>query len=178
MQGESGRRAKLTELDRVIREASAFGQLFSAAIAAKVGLAGADIEYLDILTLKGRMTAGELAAATGLTTGAVTGVIDRLERSGFARRQRDTSDRRRVFVVARPDGLERLRSFYAPMANAMAELAERYSESEIDAFLGYFSAARDIMRDSVARVRARSPRRGEAGASRRRARRPRRSSPA
>ncbi len=153
MQEKSTRQAKLGALNRVIREASALGQMFSATVAAKVGLGSADIEYLDILTMGGRMTAGDLAKATGLTSGAVTGIVDRLEAAGFVRRERDREDRRRVFITVRRDGLERLQPFYRPLARAMTALADDYSDAEIAAFVDYFSRSRDIMRAQLKRVK-------------------------
>ncbi len=149
MQEESPRQETLDQLSRVIREATALGQMFSAEIAAKFGLGSSDLEYLDIVSMRGRLTAGELAEATGLTSGAVTGIIDRLERAGFARRERDAEDRRRVFVTARPDGLARLWEHYRPMSEAIAELTGRYSDAEIAAFLDYFARSRDIMRTAL-----------------------------
>jgi DNA-binding MarR family transcriptional regulator len=153
MQRKIDRRAMLEALNKVIREASALGQMFSEAVAAHVGLGGADLEYLDVLTMRGRMTAGDLATATGLTSGAVTGVVDRLEAAGFVRRERDRQDRRRVFITARHDGLRRLQPFYRPLTKAMTALANGYSDAEIAAFLNYFSRSRDIMRVQLKRVK-------------------------
>ena len=98
----AGREGLLTALERGMRKSSAQGVLFSQAVAARLGITSSDLECLDIICLNTRVTAGELAAATGLTTGAVTGVIDRLEQAGFARRERDPTDRRKVFVCALP----------------------------------------------------------------------------
>jgi DNA-binding MarR family transcriptional regulator len=153
MQEESSRRATLEALNRVIREASALGQMFSEAVAAKVGLGGADLEYLDVLTMRGRMTAGDLAKATGLTSGAVTGVVDRLEAAGFVRRERDRDDRRRVFITVRHERLGKLQTFYRPLARAINALADGYSDAEIAAFLDYFTRSRDIMRSQLKRVK-------------------------
>ncbi len=154
MQQESSRQQVLTELDRVIREATGLGQMFSAAVAAKVGLGGADLEYLDIISMHGRLTAGELAEATGLTTGAVTGVVDRLEKAGFVQRERDTEDRRRIFVTAREDGLAKLWSYYRPMSEAVATLTEQYSDEQLALFVDYFGKSREIMRAQLKRVKA------------------------
>ena len=74
--------------------------MFHQAVAECVGLNVTDHKCLDVLVRSGPMTAGQLAQLTGLTTGAVTGVLDRLERAGFVRRQSDPSDRRRV--IAQP----------------------------------------------------------------------------
>ena len=74
----------------------------------RLGLGGTDVRFLTLLDLHGPLTPGRLAALTGLTTGSVTGVIDRLERAGFVGRERDDADRRKVLVVPLPDATARL----------------------------------------------------------------------
>jgi DNA-binding MarR family transcriptional regulator len=90
------------ELEEAMRRASAQGVLYGQAVADMTGMSGSDIDCMDFLNLEGRMTAGRLAELTGLTTGAITGVIDRLEKAGFVRRERDETDRRKVFIVVVP----------------------------------------------------------------------------
>ena len=96
--------------------------MFHQAVADRLGLNVTDHKCVDLLLLNGPLTAGELAQKTGLTTGAVTAVIDRLERAGFARREDDPHDRRRVIVSVVPQRLgeiERLfRSFAARLQRA------------------------------------------------------------
>ncbi len=145
------------ELNRTIREASALGQMFAQAVAAKVGLGGADLEYLDIVSMRGRMTAGELAAATGLTTGAITGVIDRLERAGFVARERDPDDRRRVFVTVRPEAMGTAAVHYRSFDEAMDTLAADYTDEQIALFLDYFSRGRDIVRNELQKAKSEPP---------------------
>ena len=87
--------------------------LFSQTGAERVGINSSDLECLDITILRGTMSAGELVAATGLTTGAITDVIDRLEQAGFARRGRDVGDRRPVLVRALPEVERRIAPLYA-----------------------------------------------------------------
>ncbi|GAA0905187.1 MarR family winged helix-turn-helix transcriptional regulator [Pseudonocardia zijingensis] len=101
--------------------------LHNHAVAQRVGLGASDSQLLSLLNLHGPLTPGRLAEHTGLTTGTVTGVIDRLEAAGFVRRERDTADRRRVLVT--------------PVPEAMAALGEHYREhaEHLDAVL----AARD-----------------------------------
>src|SRR5262245_58816371 len=85
-------------LELALRETSAQTVLFSQAVADHVGLNATDLEALDLLVRHGAMTAGRLAELTGLTTGAVTGLVDRLERRGYVRREAHPSDRRSVVV--------------------------------------------------------------------------------
>src|ERR1700742_3676584 len=67
-------------------------------IARKAGLSGTDHKYLGFLIVKGQMTAGELSKLTGLTTGAVTGLIDRFEKKKLVKRQFAREDRRKVII--------------------------------------------------------------------------------
>ena len=87
--GAGGRAAILSSLEREIRKLTAQSVLFSTAISGRLGINSSDLECLDIVNLGGAATAGQLAAATGLSTGAITGVIDRLVKAGYVRRRRD-----------------------------------------------------------------------------------------
>jgi len=87
--------------------------LFNHAVSASLGLGASDSQFLTLLQSRGPMTPGQLAAATGLTSGTVTGVIDRLEKADLVGRERDPVDRRKVLVVPVPDAVERLAPLYA-----------------------------------------------------------------
>lgn len=96
---DSSERMKLIEaVNEATRQQSTWTVIFHATVAEKIGLNITDHKCLDILLHQGPITAGKLAELTGLTTGAVTGVIDRLEKTGFLRRERDPNDRRRVIL--------------------------------------------------------------------------------
>src|SRR3982074_552829 len=75
------------------------------AIARKAGLSGTDHKYLGFLIEKGQMTAGELSNLTGLTTGAVTGLIDRFEKKNLVKRQFDKDDRRKVIILPNTENI-------------------------------------------------------------------------
>jgi DNA-binding MarR family transcriptional regulator len=99
-------RAALREgLEHAVRRSSALGVIFGQTVASRVGISSSDLECLDFLNLDGRVTAGRLAELTGLTTGAITGVVDRLEKVGLVRRERDESDRRKVFIATVPENI-------------------------------------------------------------------------
>lgn len=96
---EPSERTKLIEaVNEATRQQSTWTVMFHAAVANEIGLNITDHKCLDILLHQGPITAGKLAELTGLTTGAVTGVIDRLENAGYLRRERDPNDRRRVIL--------------------------------------------------------------------------------
>src|ERR1700757_4395155 len=109
-----------------MRRTSAQGVLFGQAVANVAGIAGSDLDCMDFLNLEGRMTAGRLAELTGLTTGAITGVVDRLEKAGFVRRERDESDRRKVFIAPVPERVMEIGRFYQLMQRAMEKQADGY----------------------------------------------------
>ncbi|MFC5995178.1 MarR family winged helix-turn-helix transcriptional regulator [Pseudonocardia hispaniensis] len=101
-------------------------------VAQRVGLGPSDSQFMTLLNTHGPLTPGQLAEHTSLSTGTVTGVLDRLERGGFVRRERDPADRRKVLVVADEQTLrERLAPHYAEYAAHLDELLRRRSPGEL-----------------------------------------------
>src|SRR4051812_25029573 len=96
--GVADRAELLAALVGELRQLSAATIMFHQAVADRLGLNVTDHKCVDLLQRNGPLTAGELAQHTGLTTGAITGVIDRLEKAGFVRRAEDANDRRRVII--------------------------------------------------------------------------------
>ena len=133
------RAALLRELEEAMRRSSAQGVLFGQTVANVAGISGSDLECLDFLNLEGRVTAGRLAEVTGLTTGAITGVVDRLEKAGFVRRERDEADRRKVFIVTVPENVAQIGRYYVPMQAAMQKLWGTYSDAELHLLLRFAS---------------------------------------
>jgi DNA-binding MarR family transcriptional regulator len=151
---KSSRAELLADLQREIREASGLGTVFSQTIAERFGLTSSDLECLDLIGFRGGVvTAGELAQATGLTTGAVTGIIDRLEKAGFAKRERDAQDRRKVLVRLLPAAERRIAPLYASMAQAMDELMSRYTDAELSLLQDFISKSHQIMVDAIGKLR-------------------------
>jgi DNA-binding MarR family transcriptional regulator len=148
------RAATMAALDRSLRESSGLGVLFSQAVADRVGLNPTDLESLDILARHGPMTAGRLAALTGLTTGAITGLIDRLERRGYARREPHPTDRRSVIVRPLLEQAEReISPAYAGMSLATQELLSRYSDKQLAVILDFLTRAAVITGEQIAKFR-------------------------
>ena len=151
------RAATEAELDRALREVSAQTVLFSHAVADQAEISSTDLETLDILARNGPMTAGRLAELTGLTTGAITGLVDRLERRGYARREPHPSDRRSVIVRPLTENAERdLAPSYAGMSQAMADLLSRYSDEELAVVTDFLTRAAAISAEQIARLRNKS----------------------
>jgi DNA-binding MarR family transcriptional regulator len=131
------RAALLGELEEAMRRSSAQGVLYGQTVANVAGIANSDLECMDILYLEGRVTAGRLAELTGLTTGAITGVVDRLEKAGLVRRERDGADRRKVFIAVVPEAADRIGQFYVPMQQAMEKVCGAYSDEELRLLLRF-----------------------------------------
>ncbi|MDV6237192.1 MarR family transcriptional regulator [Leptospira ellisii] len=124
--------------------------LFHEAVAEKFGLNATDMKTLPLLE-EGPMTAGSIAHALGLTTGGVTGVIDRLEKAGLVRRIADPSDRRKVVVESLPEGIRETSPIYAPMGHAMRELFQKYENEELEFLIRFQEeSAAILIRESAA----------------------------
>ena len=144
----------IAALNTAMRDASGMGVLHSQAMAERAGLNSSDLECLDIVVLRGPLTAGALAEATALTTGAITGVIDRLERAGYVRRERDRDDRRKVLVRATKAVEERIMPLTRPMQRAALGALEAYSDKELALILDFLKRSHEVALSAVAELRA------------------------
>ncbi|HWE47470.1 MAG TPA: MarR family transcriptional regulator [Caulobacteraceae bacterium] len=144
----------MTALNRVMREVSGQGVIYSQAVAARLGVGGTELECLDCVVLRGGATAGDLARATGLTTGAITGVIDRLERAGYARREPDPADRRKVLVKATPAVATEIAPLYRPMAEASAAAMARYDDDALALLLDFLTTTYKAAVEATEALRA------------------------
>src|SRR6266403_6256430 len=125
------RAALVQELENAMWKSSAQGTIFSQTVADRAGISNSDMECVDFLNVEGRMTAGRLAELTGLTTGAITGVVDRMEKAGLVRRERDEGDRRKVFIAIVPEALAKIVRFYEPLQRAVTRDWEGYTDAEL-----------------------------------------------
>lgn len=148
----------LTDLSKAGRQWSDAAVLFHTAMAEHCGLNTTDWKCGGILDQHGPMTAGELAKATGLTTGAITGVVDRLEKTGFARREPDEQDRRRIIIRPVQEKLEQATEMFAPFLEAMGHLTAQYSAQELATVLDFMRKATAVMNEETARLRAKNER--------------------
>lgn len=123
------------------------------AVARKAGLPGTDHKYLGFLMQKGQMTAGELARLTGLTTGAVTGLIDRLEKRKLVRRQFADDDRRKVFIEPNTENIMALMEpLYKEYRSNNEKLIASFSNKELKILETYFSKAVELMNDATTKL--------------------------
>ncbi|HEY2547313.1 MAG TPA: MarR family transcriptional regulator [Candidatus Acidoferrum sp.] len=133
------------------RELSTTSVFLHQAIASKIGLNVTDTRCFELMSRYSQppLTAGDLARATGLTTGAVTGILDRLEKASLVERFRVPSDRRKVFVRPRPEALQRIGRLYEGLAAASLKLASSYSTKELQLISDYLEGSLQILRDQT-----------------------------
>jgi DNA-binding MarR family transcriptional regulator len=144
----------LEELEHAMRKSSAQGTIYASAVADSAGISSSDMDCMDFINLEGRMTAGRLAELTGLTTGAITGVVDRMEKAGLVRRERDADDRRKVYIVPAAESMARLGRLYEPLQRAMQQQSSRYSDAELKLLLRYASESYQSILEATARLKA------------------------
>ena len=134
--------------------------------AERLGIGDTDLHCINIVESHGGLTAGRLAAEAGLTTGAVTGVIDRLERAGYARRVPDAHDRRKVNVEVTEAFYARAGEVWGPIADDWQRtLAKRFSAAELEAAVAFLAEVHAITERHATRVRALRPRVRATGAA-------------
>jgi DNA-binding MarR family transcriptional regulator len=116
----------------------------------KAGLSGTDHKYLGFLLEKGEMTAGELSNLTGLTTGAVTGLIDRFEKKKLVKRQFAEDDRRKVIIKPNTENIMALFvPLYKEFRSKSEKLTASFSNKEIKIIETYFIKAIEIMNEAT-----------------------------
>ena len=152
-------RAELAaEFGAAVRRTGSLFQLMGQAAADRIGINATDLNCLNILSFSGRMTAGELARATGLTTASITGVVDRLEEAGFVTRERDPHDRRRVVIqLVLERGLRDVARVFLPMVRAWQQMAERYTDDELKLIVDYYGRMEEVLREHLDRLRETPP---------------------
>jgi DNA-binding MarR family transcriptional regulator len=135
------------------RELSTTSIFFHQAIATKLGINVTDTRCFELMSRysQGPLTAGDIARASGLTTGAVTGILDRLEKAGLVERFRDSSDRRKVFVRPCMVALQRIGHLYEGIAAASLKHASRYSTKDLELIQDYLEGSLKILREQAAK---------------------------
>lgn len=144
------------ELIHEVRRSQNATDRFDQAVADALGLNRTDMRCMDVLEREGPVPAGRLADATGLTSGAITTALDRLERADYARRVSDPSDRRRVLVEITPHALEVADGYYASHAALSEQLYRRYTRAQLELLLEFVRAGREFNEQEAARVEERN----------------------
>jgi DNA-binding MarR family transcriptional regulator len=154
--GKATREALMTALFLEFRQMSTGAIMFHQAIADRLGLHATDHKCADLIIRNGAMTSGRLAELTGLTTGAITGVVDRLEARGIARRATDPDDRRRVIVeLVKNDRIEcQMRDLFSGIAEGTRALLDGYSDGELALILDFVRRSNAISHAETLKLRA------------------------
>jgi DNA-binding MarR family transcriptional regulator len=151
------RRSKKGLIAELIREFRASGnqdKAFDGLAAERLGVTETDLHCLNIIENSGGLSAGELATASGLTAGAITGVLDRLETAGFARRVPDPPDRRRVKVEVTPAFYTSAERIWSPLAvDWESTLSKRFTIEELARITDFLRATNEIGRRHLDRLR-------------------------
>jgi DNA-binding MarR family transcriptional regulator len=137
------------------RELSNAVVFFHEAVAAHLGISAAEWKCLGLLDTHGPSTASRLAELSGFTTGAITGIVDRLERAGYVRRQSHPTDRRSVIVepVHVKELKDRVIPIFQSLGQAMATIAARYSEKELAAIGRFIAETTDVLWTETLKLR-------------------------
>ncbi len=122
---------------------------FNESVAKKLKLSRTDMRCLELIGRLGPLTAGRLAEESGLTTGAVTFILDRLEEARMVTRRRDTEDRRRVWVEIEPDAQKRLQAVQQPVAEQMREVTQHFKADELAIVRDYMREAKEVFQRLV-----------------------------
>ncbi len=155
----SGAREKreqvLGELVHELRHFQGLGASFFRAAAARIGMTVTDIEVIDLLDSAGSSTAGQLADLTGLTTGAITGMLNRLEEAGLVRRERDPNDGRRVIVRLEKgkDEMHEIGSIFDAMAKGWDDIASGCNDEQLAFLLAFLKRSNALSRGEIVRLR-------------------------
>jgi DNA-binding MarR family transcriptional regulator/ketosteroid isomerase-like protein len=151
--GTSDRGELLAALGRVARLYSTQTVLYTQAIADRLGVNLTELVCMGVLSITGPITAGRLAQLTGLTTGAITGVVDRLVKVGYVTRAQDPADRRRVIIEPRQQAGIEIAPLFMPMLQKVSEAVDSYDDRELAAIVDYVINGSNILREETARLR-------------------------
>jgi DNA-binding MarR family transcriptional regulator len=150
----ASRAALLRDLLGALSRTAAQHGVFVQAIASQLGIGATDLDCLLLLNDGGPATAGQLAEVLGLTTGAITGVVDRLTAAGLVVRESDASDRRRVIVRPLADQAPRLDELFSPVLSLLARLLEPVDEATLAQFIHLERGAGTALEQAAAQARA------------------------
>jgi len=143
---------RVTHLVTEMQRSSDISTFFIHAVAAKAGINPTDLKVLSILSRQGPLSAGRIAELTGLTTGAITFILDRLEKVGYARRVRHPTDRRSVLIELMLEPLQRATSkYFASMAQVTTDAVKNYTDEQLELIIDFLgkvnTAAEEVVKD-------------------------------
>jgi len=133
----------------LVRELSKWIILFHSEVAASKGFTIQEFTCLESVHRSGSTTPGDLAKITGLTSGAITNIIDNLESKNFVYRERDKEDRRRVFIKPNKERQQEIEAMFEPMARNFDSLFSEYSKADLQLIMGCISKGVDILKNQT-----------------------------
>jgi DNA-binding MarR family transcriptional regulator len=148
------REAVIRDLSVEVRRYQNAQDAFDDAAAERLGINRTDQRCMDILDLNGQMTAGRLAAESGLSTGAVTTLLDRMERAGYVQRVRDTVDRRRVLVELTDEARKRAWEIWGPIAEEANEGWGRFSDEQLVFLRDFLVGSQEFLARHLERIKS------------------------
>ena len=146
------RKSLMDQMQQLGQESSTETALFHQAAAATYGLGITDVKTISALQQEGSMTAGQLSQQLNLTTGAVTNIIDRLERRKIAQRTPDAQDRRKVIVAINPLTLATMDNVYSSMGQSFQALLAHYSTAELEFLVRYYQATIELTKQEIVKL--------------------------
>jgi DNA-binding MarR family transcriptional regulator len=140
---------------REVRQFNGLGASFFRAAAGQIGMNVTDLQVVDILDVTGQATAGRLAELTGLTTGAITQILDRLEKDGFVRRERDPEDGRRVIVRLTPseEAGKKIAPVFESVEQDWSQVASDYDDDQLAVLVEFLQRGNAMSREELSRLR-------------------------
>ncbi len=150
------REAAVGRLVESLRALQLASDLMDQSFADFVGINRNDLRCIDIVDQKGRMTAGDLAREAGLTTGAVTALVDRMEAAGLLQRAYDPADRRKVWVELTTEAKKLGDEVYGPLNRTGASHLDSMSDQQLFTIIGFLEVSRRITMESVEAIRGRT----------------------
>jgi len=137
-----------------LRALDATLDLLDEGAAGSFGIKRGDLRAMELVSRGGRLTAGQLAVGLGITTGAVTGVIDRMERMGYFQRQDDPSDRRKVVVLLTPKAKAGERRAFEGLGRDVEKMLSTYRVDDLAVIADFLRRTRSIVEKRAARIRS------------------------
>jgi len=143
----------ISRLQADVAETVADGVALQEALSDRLGLTVSDLRAITLLMRKGTVSTSELGDAAGLTSGAATRMVDRLENANWVERYMDARDRRRVLVVMKKARRGEIGELYAEMSQSWISALSDKTESELETVLEIFDRMRGVARDQAAALR-------------------------
>ena len=144
---------RVSRVDVLVREMAAQTMVTSQIVASHFGLHITDLRVLDIIFMRGQVLAGELVTATGLSSGSVTALVDRLVKAGYVERCDDPTDRRKVWVRSRNDAVMPIAMAFMPQQQRMFALWQTFSAEQLETITRFLERTTALAAECAEEIR-------------------------